>query len=41
MEDIIETIIGQEIVDESDTVVDMQAYAREKWQRALKFKNKL
>ena len=41
MEDIIETIIGREIVDESDTVVDMQAYAREKWQRALKFKKKL
>lgn len=40
MEDIIETIIGQEIMDESDTVVDLQAYAREKWQRALKLKNK-
>lgn len=38
MEDIIETIIGQEIVDESDTVVDLQAYAREKWRRAQKFK---
>lgn len=36
MEDIIETIIGQEIVDESDTVVDLQAYAREKWQRVQK-----
>ena len=41
MEDIIETIIGREIVDESDTIVDMQAYAREKWQRELKRKNKL
>ena len=41
MEDIIETIIGREIVDESDTIVDMQAYAREKWQRELKHKNKL
>ena len=41
MEDIIETVIGQEIMDESDTIVDMQAYAREKWQRALKFKKKL
>ena len=41
MEDIIETIIGREIVDESDTIVDMQAYAREKWQRALKLKKKL
>lgn len=38
MEDIIETIIGQEIMDESDTVVDLQAYAREKWQRVQKFK---
>ena len=41
MEDIIETVIGREIVDESDTIVDMQAYAREKWQRELKHKNKL
>ena len=41
MEDIIETIIGREIVDESDTIVDMQAYAREKWQKELKHKNKL
>ena len=40
MEDIIETIIGREILDESDTIVDMQAYAREKWQRALKNKKK-
>ena len=38
MEDIIETIIGQEIVDESDTVVDLQAFACEKWQRAQRFK---
>ena len=41
IEDIIETIIGREIVDESDTIVDMQAYAREKWQKELKHKNKL
>lgn len=31
MEDIIETILGLEIVDESDTITDMQQYAREKW----------
>lgn len=31
MEDIIETIIGQEIVDEKDTVADLQEYAREKF----------
>lgn len=36
MEDIIETIIGREIVDESDTVVDLQAYAREKWLKQMK-----
>lgn len=41
MEDIIETITGQEIMDESDTVVDMQAYAREKWQLAQKYKKGL
>ena len=35
MEDIIESIIGQEIVDESDTVVDLQAYAREKWRKQI------
>ena len=34
MEDIFETIIGREIVDESDTVVDLQAYAREKWKKS-------
>ena len=31
MEDIIETILGLEIVDEYDRVTDMQQYAREKW----------
>ncbi len=36
MEDIIETIIGQEIVDESDAEVDLQAYAREKWMTQMK-----
>ncbi len=36
MEDIIETIIGREIVDESDMVVDLQAYAREKWLKQMK-----
>ncbi len=33
MEDIIETILGTEIVDELDTVRDMQAYARSRWQQ--------
>lgn len=31
MEDVIETMLGTEIVDESDTVTDMQEYAREQW----------
>lgn len=31
MEDIIETLLGLEIVDEKDTVSDMQAFARERW----------
>jgi len=31
MEDIIETLLGLEIVDEKDTVIDMQKYARERW----------
>ncbi|MCU4175233.1 CNNM domain-containing protein [Carboxylicivirga sp. N1Y90] len=32
MEDVIETLLGLEIVDENDTVTDMQKYARERWQ---------
>ena len=31
MEDIIETLLGLEIIDEKDTIVDMQKYARERW----------
>jgi CBS domain containing-hemolysin-like protein len=31
MEDIIETLLGLEIVDEKDTITDMQMYARERW----------
>jgi len=38
MEDVIETLLGMEIVDETDRVEDMQALAREKWaQRAKAF----
>jgi len=33
MEDIIETLLGLEIVDEKDTVTDMQEYARLRWKR--------
>ena len=32
MEDVIETMLGVEIVDENDEAVDMQDMAREKWQ---------
>lgn len=31
MEDVIETLLGLEIVDEKDTVTDMQQFARERW----------
>ena len=31
MEDIIETLLGLEIVDETDTVIDMQELARKRW----------
>tara|TARA_Y100000746_G_scaffold207284_1_gene195528 strand:- start:295 stop:1320 length:1026 start_codon:yes stop_codon:yes gene_type:complete len=31
MEDIIETLLGLEIIDENDQIVDMQLYAKEKW----------
>ena len=31
MEDVIETLLGFEIVDEKDTISDMQQYARERW----------
>ena len=36
MEDVIETMLGQEIVDEKDEVVDMQEYAKAQWERAQK-----
>lgn len=35
MEDIIETVLGDEIVDERDEVVDMQEFAREKWYKLM------
>ena len=39
LEDVIETIFGLEIIDESDQVADMQQYARERWQqRQRRFK---
>lgn len=39
MEDVVESILGLEIIDERDTTIDMQQLAREKWQaRAIKYK---
>jgi CBS domain containing-hemolysin-like protein len=32
MEDIIETVLGLEIIDEKDTITDMRKYARERWE---------
>jgi len=36
MEDIIETLLGLEIMDESDAIEDMQAAARKNWERRAK-----
>lgn len=36
LEDVIETILGDEIVDEQDAVRDMQQFARDKWKRHRK-----
>lgn len=36
LEDILETILGQEIMDETDSVADMRSYARQRWSRRLK-----
>ncbi len=33
MEDIIETLLGLEIVDEKDTITDMQEFAKKRWER--------
>ncbi|HRI45994.1 MAG TPA: hemolysin family protein [Ignavibacteriaceae bacterium] len=39
MEDIIETLLGFEIVDEKDTISDMQQFARDRWKnRQLKYR---
>lgn len=38
MEDIIETLLGLEIVDEKDTITDMQKYAKDRWKtRQVKY----
>ena len=36
MEDVIETLLGMEIVDEFDNAEDMQAFARKKWEERAK-----
>jgi CBS domain containing-hemolysin-like protein len=32
MEDILETLLGLEIMDEKDSVADLQRFARERWE---------
>ena len=39
MEDIIETLIGLEIKDENDTIIDMQKYDKNKWKDKQKKHN--
>ena len=36
MEDVIETLLGLEIMDESDNVEDLQQLARRKWEERAK-----
>ena len=36
LEDVVETLIGIEIVDESDTIDDMRQLARQKWEERMK-----
>jgi CBS domain containing-hemolysin-like protein len=36
LEDLIETLMGMEIMDEMDSVVDMRALARKKWKERAK-----
>lgn len=38
MEDVVESVLGFEIIDEKDTISDMQEYARERWKmRQIKY----
>lgn len=41
LEDVIETILGEEIVDEQDAVRDMQQFARDKWKNRRKAARKV
>ena len=36
LEDIVETLIGIEIVDEADKIDDMRKLARQKWEQRMK-----
>ncbi|MDV7338212.1 hemolysin family protein [Terasakiella sp. A23] len=36
LEDVVETMVGLEITDESDAIEDMQAHARDKWRTRMK-----
>jgi CBS domain containing-hemolysin-like protein len=36
LEDVIETLFGLEIMDETDKVSDLQQYARQKWEARAK-----
>ena len=40
MEDIIETLIGLEITDENDTIIDMQKFAKKRWKNKQNILNK-
>jgi CBS domain containing-hemolysin-like protein len=33
MEDVVETLLGAEILDETDAVQDLRKHARERWKR--------
>ncbi|MBH76352.1 MAG: hemolysin [Flavobacteriales bacterium] len=39
MEDVVETLLGLEITDENDEIVDMQEYAKERWKKRQKKEN--
>ena len=39
MEDMIETLIGMEIIDESDAIRDMREFARDQWSRRARRMN--
>jgi CBS domain containing-hemolysin-like protein len=41
MEDVLETVLGHEIMDESDDISDLQAYARKKWEERTKRKGNI